>query len=1498
MTRWDQLIRTPDDDVRTGLRSGPGTSGSTGLEAGSPEPGRILIDQDEPQGRRAHPTERLEALFEAQCEWLVRFGCADRSAVDAPEGVLSYLELDDEANRLARYLRLHHIGRGDRVALLLGGSADFCVAMLAVAKVGAAYVPLDVRLDGDHVVAIIADAGAQLVLTTSTVAAGIPELDARTATTVVELDLAGRFIAEQSSRRLLDVERGVPGGPVAYIVYSFDTDGRPHGVAIDHSSVCNFVRVAAEVYGIVPGDRVFQGQSPASDLVVEETWVPWVAGATVVAPPAGSNLQGEPLWRFLGERCVTVLRSDAATLAALDERLLALRLVLSSASCPPEVIRRWRRPGRRLIGTYGPPEATVTTTWTELEPGRPPSLGVPLPTYSVVVLDVEDPRSALPRGAIGEIGIAGVGLARGYVNRDDLAQAAFVADSLDVPGNPSQRIFRTGDLGRITADGRIEYRARLEEGASARGRRFEPAPPNLEALAPEAPTTQSMAVEHAAPMPPVPAPGAGTAPTAPTGAEALLGEVLAGVLDRERVPVDANFFDDLGADSLLMTKFCARVRTHPDLPSVSIQYIYEHPTLRRLATALALPAEAPAPPSPGVVEEQLAEILAAVLDRDEVPPQANFFELGADSLDMAKFCARVRKDPELPTLSIQDVYSHPTLTDLAAAVAPAADGTAQAAQELAVQLGEVLAAVVEREEVPDEANFFDDLGADSLTMAKFCARVRKDPRLPTLSMENVYATPTLVGLAASLAPAARGDLTASTPPEEPAVVLDRWASVRRVGTAGYVLCGALQVAFAVGWSYLMALVLYVGYEWFVVSPTLLDLYTRAVVVGAASFAFLCLFPIVVKWVLIGRWKPRTIRVWSLGYVRFWIVKTLVRMNPLVLFRGSPLYVLYLRALGARIGRDVALFAQSMPVCTDLLSIGDRTVIRKDAMFSGYRARDGLIEIGSVTLGADVFVGEATVLELGTRIDDGGQLGHTSALLSGQLVPAGERWHGSPARPAGVNYSTVPPARCGPTRKILYTLVQLILVLGVAVPLALGGIALLLREIPQLTALLFPGPEAFVHWYFYAEILALSFVLFFGVLLLAFLVMITVPRLMASAVRPDRVYPLYGVHYFLHQTVALLTNSITFTMLLGDSSAIPHYLRAVGYKLRPLVQTGNNFGMLIKHESPYLTRIGTGTVVADDLSIVNAEYSHTSFRLSQTTIGTNSFFGNRIVYPSQGRVGNNCLLGTKVMIPLDGPVRQDVGLLGSPSFEIPRTVARDAQLELGEQGLRRALRGKNRHNAVTIALHLIVRWLYFFGIALLVPGIAIWEVTLGAAEILVAQVLITVLTVGWFTAVDRSVRRLLLRAPKGCSIYEPIFWGHERFWKVPAPSYLLLFNGTPFKGLLLRMLGMRVGARLFDDGAAFVERPFISFGDDCTLNERSIVQNHSQEDGAFKSDYTVIGSRVTLGIGAFVHYGITIGDDAVIEADSFLMKGEEVPAGETWGANPARELPTRSIPAST
>src|SRR5206468_10346312 len=122
--------------------------------------------------------------------------------------------------------------------------------------------------------------------------------------------------------------------------------------------------------------------------------------------------------------------------------------------------------------------------------------------------------------------------------------------------------------------------------------------------------------------------------------------------------------------------------------------------------------------------------------------------------------------------------------------------------------------------------------------------------------------------------------------------------------------------------------------------------------------------------------------------------------------GSPLYGLYLRALGTKVGPRVVVLSRNIPVCTDLLTIGAGTVIRREAIFLCYRARAGRIEIGPVTLGRDVFVGEAAVLDINTSMGDGAQLGHTSALHSGQAVPDGERWHGSPAQRTGGDYRRV------------------------------------------------------------------------------------------------------------------------------------------------------------------------------------------------------------------------------------------------------------------------------------------------------------------------------------------------------------------------------------------------------------------------------------------------------------------------------------------------------------
>jgi non-ribosomal peptide synthetase-like protein len=806
-------------------------------------------------------------------------------------------------------------------------------------------------------------------------------------------------------------------------------------------------------------------------------------------------------------------------------------------------------------------------------------------------------------------------------------------------------------------------------------------------------------------------------------------------------------------------------------------------------------------------------------------------------------------------------------------------------------LAEVLAGILGVERVPVGSNFFDGLGADSMVMARFCAKVRKRADIPSVSMQDVYTYPTVRGLTAALAETATSPVELPTPaaPEE----------VRPVGRFPYVMCGVLQFLFLLAYAYLAAFVLERGYEWISAGAGLLAIYLRAALFGAIGFVGLSILPVLAKWVLIGRWKPQRIGVWSPAYLRFWIVKTLVRANPLLLVVGgrsrtsasSPLYVLYLKALGANVGRGVAIFSRNMPVCTDLLTIGDGTVIRKDSFFNCYRAEAGVIQTGAVTLGKDVFVGEATVIDVGTSMGDGAQLGHSSSLHRGQAVPDGERWHGSPAQRTEVDYRTVDPIDCTTLRRAAYACLQLLGVLVVGMPLLLGGVAMLLLEFPNLATLLDSGPLAFTSTTFYLDALIGSSVLFFGSMLVGLLVVVTVPRLLNLAIRPDKVYTLYGIHYWIHHLIARLTNIRFFTVLFGDSSYIVNYLSRIGHDLSHVEQTGSNFGLDVKHESPYLSTIGKGTMVADGLSIMNADFSNTSFRVSRASIGAHNFLGNKIAYPAQGRTGDNCLLATKVMIPLDGRIREGVGLLGSPCFEIPRTVRRDAGFDLDRSDeLRGRLAAKNRYNIVTIGLLLLAGWVYLLGVVLLgMAGVDLFD-GFGASAIALASLLVIVWTVAYFVLVARAVTSLQALRPRGCSIYDVAFWRHERFWKLSVPANNFpIFNGTPFKSIIWRMLGVRLGKRLFDDGCEIVEKTFLTIGDDVTLNAGSAIQNHSQEDGAFKSDRIRIGSGCSLGVGAFAHYGVTMGDGSVLEPDSFLMKGEEVPPHERWGGNPARRI---------
>ncbi len=144
-------------------------------------------------------------------------------------------------------------------------------------------------------------------------------------------------------------------------------------------------------------------------------------------------------------------------------------------------------------------------------------------------------------------------------------------------------------------------------------------------------------------------------------------------------------------------------------------------------------------------------------------------------------------------------------------------------------------------------------------------------------------------------------------------------------------------------------------------------------------------------------------------------------------------------------------------------------------------------------------------------------------------------------------------------------------------------------------------------------------------------------------------------------------------------------------------------------------------------------------------------------------------------------------------------------------------------------------------------------------------------------------------PKAVSIYDEYFWTHERHWKLSASPIYGLLKGTPFKNVISRMLGVTLGKKVFDDGCTMPEKTLTEIGDYTNLNEGTLLQGHSLEEGVFKSDYIKIGSGCSIGSNAFVHYGVTMGDRAVLDPDSFLMKGETVEAHANWRGNPAKAV---------
>lgn len=1333
----------------------------------------ILLCENYDNTIRWKKGERLDHIFEERCDAIsAKYGNA-HPAVAVADTLISYGELDEAANRLARHLRKKNIGPGSRVGVMLKQTPETYVTLLAILKLNAAYVPLDASFPKDRIAFIAKDAGVRLLISITDNRGIIGDLKL----SKLFLDEDAGKIAKLNGKRLTKAERGQPTEDLCYIVYTSGSTGNPKGVAVDHPSICNFVKVAAEVYGYTHADRVYQGMTIAFDFSVEEIWVPLLAGATLVPGISNVALAGDDLADFLQGNRVTAMCCVPTLLATINRDLADLRLLLlSGEACPQDLVTRWHRPGRTILNVYGPTEATVTATWTELRPEKRVTIGVPLPTYSVVILD-EHENKLVPNGSLGEICIAGIGLAQGYVNRDDLTSKAFIPDFLDIQNNPSKRIYRTGDLGRIIEQGEIEYLGRIDTQVKIRGYRIEMT--EIESVLMEVPG---------------------------------IAQAVVNTYSRDGAPPE-------------LVAYCTLKKTEKAFP-----------------------------------QERAAELLKARLPRYMIP-------------------AHVEVLDEMPMLPSNKADRKKLPPPKGPRFVAGGEGDYVAPQgEIETIIADAMARVLGIDRVSADDHFFNALGAHSLLMAQASADIRANIPGASVSMRDMYLNPTVRKLANHL--------------RETRSFTDTSITLCHVPSAfSYYTCGAFQLGFYAAYGYLALHAIIFTFNYILGATGLLDLYIRAVTLNIGLFFGFSAIPVIAKWLLIGRWKADKFPIWTLKFYRFWVVKTLLRYSPMLLFVNTPIFNIYLRLLGANIGKDVLVMSQAFPLCTDIISIGDGSVLRSGSLITGFKAEAGYIVTDDVKIGSRAIIGEHSVVDCGATMGDGSRLAHASCLPSGTSIPSGKTYHGSPAREASFKIPEADAQAVTERRKILYSAFHM----GSAMFWVFPAVPVFLYFFyPDLfgQSLLAVADRLPAFTPFVLSLIALgSAGIIAALFILALIRVWAIPRILNLFLDEKKNYPLYGFHYFVFRMMTTAVNLPFFNMLFGDSAYIVHYLRLIGVDLSKIIQSGSNFGTDQQFDSPFLCKVGTGTMVSSTLIMINANYSSTSFRLERSAVGADNFLGNIILVPPGSKAGDNCLLATKVMLPIDGKVRSNVGLLGSPAFEIPRTVGTDRNFaaDLTPKQKRSLLRWKLAANTASMLSVMGAHWILglvgLFALYWTFKLFPIYGIAALAGSI-TAMLLFSILFLALMEWWSIGFRRL---QPTRCSIMDSYYWKIEHHWKMSETFLMFLFAGTPFKNMISRLLGTKTGKCVYDDGSVATERTLVEVGDYCTLNEFSILQSHSMEDGIFKSDMVRLGAGTTVGSNTLVHYGVTTGEQTIIDSDCFVMKGETLPGKTYWRGNPSTQI---------
>lgn len=555
----------------------------------------------------------------------------DSIALICDDVQLSYQELDNQANQLAHYLLDSQIIKYNTIGVLLDRTAACYISILAILKIGAAYVPIETDYPDERINHIFDDMPFDLVITSSKQKM---RTNIRFPQTIL-FDEIDSYLLPQPKNRCDRTQAANSHEHICYVIYTSGTTGKPKGVAVMHQSICHYVTVASNLYQISAKDVIYQGFSLAFDASLEEIWMAFANGATLVAATTQHVRYGLELASFLTQHNVSVLSTVPTLLANIEGEMNSLRLlILGGETCTSAILKRWARPGLKIINTYGPTEATVIATYWEYCKDKPISIGKPLPGYDIVILDEQ--LNQVDKGQTGELCIGGYGLAKEYINRPEITASKFIQDPRDV----SKRLYRTGDLAHVNEHNELELAGRIDDQIKFRGFRIE-----LNEI--ESVISSYSGVKQA------------VVSLIKTGTPRLVAYLLIEKKHAfEWAPFKSYLIDHLPA--YMMPSLFEIMDVFPQLSSGKIdKKALPIPKKSNLHTNHKEPQTR--------LERDISEVWSAVLQQETISITADFFyDLGGHSLSAATIVSKLRKLPAFKNISLLDLYQNKTICQLAA----------------------------------------------------------------------------------------------------------------------------------------------------------------------------------------------------------------------------------------------------------------------------------------------------------------------------------------------------------------------------------------------------------------------------------------------------------------------------------------------------------------------------------------------------------------------------------------------------------------------------------------------------------------------------------------------------------------------------------------------------------------------------------------------------------------------------------------------------------------